>query len=447
MKHAWDGYRQYAFGMDELQPVTNGSNNKWGGWGVTLIDALDTLYIMDLFEEFNEGAAHVATLNFSAARKGYTTPFFEMVIRSLAGLLTSYEMSLDRRLLKKAQEVGDVLFPAFNTTTGIPYPRVDVNSGQPIYTSKVCIAEAGTVQLEYWKLSELTGNKTYHEAAQRVVDVLDKADKPYKGLYPIWVDIQTGAVSSGQITFGGQGDSWYEYMLKQYLYSRQTNDQYRRMYEESIDSMKEKMVKTSIYDPQMAYIGDLDSTATRFNPKFQHLTCFVPGMLALGSKPLNRPDDLELAKKLAYTCYQMYNRTDTGLGAEYVLFRDSNDLGISANGFYFGYDRSYILRPETIESLMILYRVTGDEMYKEWGWSMFLAIEKWTKTPAAYSAYGDVTSTEGKSVLTDSMESFFLAETLKYLYLLFSPVDYYSLDEFVFNTEAHPFRILRSPRP
>ncbi|KAJ1962760.1 hypothetical protein GGI12_002459, partial [Dipsacomyces acuminosporus] len=257
-------------------------------------------------------------------------------------------------------------------------------------------------------------------------------------------------VSSGHITFGGQGDSWYEYLLKQYIYSHQKNDQYRRMYEESIDAMKEKMVKTSIYDSEMAYVGDLDSAADKFNPKFQHLTCFVPGMLALGSKTLDRPDDLELAKKLAYTCYQMYNCTNTGLGPEYVLFRDSSNQGLSEIkdnndfviedlaepaafekeiGFYFGNDRSYILRPETLESLMILYRITGDEKYKEWGWSIFQAIEKWTKTPSAYSAYGDVQSTKGRVALTNSMESFFLAETLKYLYLLFSPADYYSLDD------------------
>ncbi|KAJ2777628.1 hypothetical protein GGI15_004439 [Coemansia interrupta] len=464
MRHAWEGYHQYAFGHDELLPVSNKSNDKWGGWGVTLIDALDTLYIMELYDEFDQGVTHAVNVDFAKAKKGYTTPFFEMIIRSLAGLLTAYEMSLDRRLLDKAEQVGNVLLPAFNTSTGIPYPRVDVNAGQAVPASRVCLAEAGTVQLEYWKLSELTGNPVYHNAAQRVVDILDETAKPYPGLYPIWIDIESGNLTSGQITFGGQGDSWYEYMLKQYIFSHKKNDQYRRMYVESIDSMKEKMVKRSVFDPQMYYVGDLDSTAKRFSPKFQHLTCFVPGMLALGSKVLDRPDDLELAKNLTYTCFQMYNQTVTGLGPEYVLFRDDQNKGLSktnhdddfavvsldkapdsekADGFYLGYDKSYILRPETVESLMILYRITGDKVYKEWGWQIFLALEKWTKTNSAYSAYRDVTSTKRSSMLMDSMESFFLAETLKYLYLLFSPADYYSLDEYVFNTEAHPFKLLR----
>ncbi|KAJ2610073.1 hypothetical protein H4S08_003773 [Coemansia sp. RSA 1365] len=463
MKHAWSGYRKYAFGKDELQPVSNKSNNKWGGWGVSLIDALDTLHMMEMHEEFKEGVAHVANIDFSKTEANYTTPFFEMVIRSLGGLLAAYEMSLDVRLLKKARQVGDVLMPAFNTSTGIPYPRVDINSGKAVPADRVCIAEAGTVQLEYWKLSEITGNPVYHNTAQRAVDALDKAHKPYKGLYPIWVDIDSGKLVSGQITFGGRGDSWYEYMIKQYIYSRRSNDQYRRMYEESIDGMKAKMIGQSIYDPELYYVGDLDSTATKFSPRFEHLTCFVPGMLALGSKTLGRPDDLELAKKLTYTCFQMYNRTDTGLSPEYVQFRTDNDTGISPNqgninfttvkldkpsdreksdGFYLGSNRSYILRPETLESLMVMYRVTGDKIYKEWGWQIFLAIEKWTKTSSAYSAYRDVSSIKGNEEWTDSMESFFLAETLKYLYLLFSPVDYYSLDEYVFNTEAHPFKIM-----
>ncbi|KAJ2780925.1 hypothetical protein H4R18_003172 [Coemansia javaensis] len=468
MKHAWSGYRKYAFGKDELRPVSNGSNNKWGGWGVTLIDALDTLHIMELHAEFKEAVTHVTGVDFSKATDGYTTPFFEMVIRCLGGLLSAYEMSLDPRLLEKAQQVGDVLMPAFGTSTGIPYPRVDVNAGRAVPSDRVCIAEAGTVQLEYWKLSELTGDPSYHAAAQRVVDILDRAHKPYPGLYPIWVDIASGNLTSGQITFGGMGDSWYEYMLKQYIYSRRSTAQYRRMYEESIDAMTARMVQRSIYDENMYYVGDLDATATKFSPRFQHLTCFVPGMLALGSRVLDRPADLELAKQLTYTCFQMYNLTSTGLSPEYVQFRDSKDRGISPDeaeadfttvalgaasskeerdGFYLGPNRSYILRPETIESLMVLYRVTGDLKYKEWGWQIFRAIEAWTKTPAAYSAYRDVTSTAGRSQLTDSMESFFLAETLKYLYLLFSPADYYSLDEYVFNTEAHPFRIMRSPRP
>ncbi|KAJ2722451.1 hypothetical protein GGI07_003286 [Coemansia sp. Benny D115] len=463
MKHAWEGYRTYAFGHDELHPVSNRSNDKWGGWGVTLVDALDTLHIMELHKEFKQGVTHIVDVDFSKARDGYTTPFFEMIIRTLAGLLTAYEMSLDKRLLEKAQQVGDVLLPAFNTTTGIPFPRVDVNAGRAVPSDRVCLAEAGTVQLEYWKLSELTGDPKYHRAAQRVVDVLDSAAKPYKGLYPIWIDIDSGKMTSGQITFGAQGDSWYEYMLKQHIYSRGASSQYRRMYVESIDSMKKKMVRRSIYDPQMYFVGDLDSTATRFSPKFQHLTCFVPGMLALGSKVFDRPEDLELAKNLTYTCFQMYNLTATSLGPEYVLFRDNKDVGLPttdnkddfatvsldpatnqemADGFYLGYDKSYILRPETVESIMIMYRITGDKMYKDWGWQIFSAIDKWTKTNSGYSAYRDVTSTKGKSMLMDSMESFFLAETLKYLYLLFSPADYYSLDEYVFNTEAHPFRIM-----
>ncbi|KAJ2048968.1 mannosyl-oligosaccharide alpha-1,2-mannosidase [Coemansia sp. S2] len=108
-----------------------------------------------------------------------------------------------------------------------------------------------------------------------------------------------------------------------------------------------------------------------------------------------------------------------------------------------GVDSRYILRPETLETLFILYRVTGDPKYQEWGWNIFLAIEKHAKVEAGYAGVQDVYSESSTSNHIDAMESFFLAETLKYLYLLFSPTDVISLDEYVFNTEAHPFRIIK----
>lgn len=469
MQHAWGGYSQYAFGYDELKPLSNSSDDKWGGWGITMIDALDTLYIMEMYEEFNTAVRHISKVDFARTTPNYKVSFFEMVIRSLGGLLSAYEMSLDKRLLEKAQQVGDALAVAFDTPSGIPYNSVDINAGHAVNSSRISIAEAGTVQLEYWKLSELTGNSTYHKLAQRVIDILDKDKKPHKGLYPVLIDTSTGKLTHSQITFGGQGDSFYEYLLKQYILSGQTHDQYRRMYEESIDSMKQKMVSRSLYDSQMYYIGDMDSTATKFSPRFQHLTCFAPGMLALGSKVLDRPDDLEYAKRITYTCFQMYNRTHTGLSAEYVLFREKKNQGVQPDvvvkdvtksgfieestldgptkeemerGFYFGSNKDYILRPEVVESLMYMYRITGDPVYKDWGWQIFLAIDRYTKTRAAFAAYNDVTNTDKAKEQRDSMESFFLAETLKYLYLLFSPVDYYSLDDYVFNTEAHPYKLL-----
>ncbi|KAJ2842319.1 hypothetical protein IWW36_005950, partial [Coemansia brasiliensis] len=169
----------------------------------------------------------------------------------------------------------------------------------------------------------------------------------------------------------------------------------------------------------------------------EHLACFYPGLLALGAQVLDRPQDLVMAEKLAETCFITYNMTETKLGPERVYFIDngSNQWGIEFS------DSRYILRPETLESLFILYRVTGNTKYQEWSWQIFEAIEKYARVDTGgYAAIVDVRKANVQDNYEDSMESFFLAETLKYLYLIFGPVDTLPLDKYVFNTEAHPFR-------
>ena len=91
--------------------------------------------------------------------------------------------------------------------------------------------------------------------------------------------------------------------------------------------------------------------------------------------------------------------------------------------------RKYILRPEAIESVFIMYRITGDEYWREKGWKMFSAIQSYTLTDIANSAISDVTSQV--PVFDDTMESFWLAETLKYFYLLYSDPSLISLDDYV----------------
>lgn len=89
-----------------------------------------------------------------------------------------------------------------------------------------------------------------------------------------------------------------------------------------------------------------------------------------------------------------------------------------------------------------MYRITGDRSWQEKGWRMFEAVVRATRTDIAHTAIRDVTTTEpgNEADMEDSMESFWLAETLKYFYLLFETPDVVSLDEWVLNTEAHPFR-------
>lgn len=124
----------------------------------------------------------------------------------------------------------------------------------------------------------------------------------------------------------------------------------------------------------------------------------------------------------------------SGISPEFVQFREGQDFEAGSNGHH------YLLRPETVESFFVLYHLTGDPIYREWGWEVFQAIEKYCRVGGGYGGIRDVRSEQPQ--VDNKMESFFLAETLKYIYLLFdpeTPIDL--LNKHVFNTEAHPIRM------
>lgn len=177
---------------------------------------------------------------------------------------------------------------------------------------------------------------------------------------------------------------------------------------------------------------------SRFSPKMDHLVCFLPGTLALAVHSKQLPHIwLEYAEKIAETCHQFY-MTETGLAPEISYFNidqaDKPDLNIHTA------DRFSILRPETVESYFYLWRITKNQKYRQWGWEFFQNLESYAKVEHGYSSISNVQS-KSRPQPRDRMESFFLGETLKYLYLLFADDDLLPLDKWVFNTEAHPFPV------
>jgi mannosyl-oligosaccharide alpha-1,2-mannosidase len=200
-------------------------------------------------------------------------------------------------------------------------------------------------------------------------------------------------------------------------------------------------------DPDILFSGAV-STRTgkpKLTPQVQHLGCFVGGMVALGAKLTNSMGDLETAGKLTDGCVWAYNNTPTGIMPEVFNVKECVDPtsciwdgDSDKNGFQSMVDPSYQLRPEAIESVFVMYRLTGDPSWQEKGWRMFEAIVNHTTTDIANAKITDVMASNPQTA--DSMESFWLAETLKYFYLLFSEPDLVSLDDFVLNTEAHPLK-------
>ncbi|KAF0894155.1 hypothetical protein E2562_034887 [Oryza meyeriana var. granulata] len=433
MVHAWNSYVKYAWGMDELQPQSRNGVNSFGGLGATLVDSLDTLYIMGLKDEFQRARDWVAdSLSFD---KDYDASVFETTIRVVGGLLSAYDLSGDKVFLEKAKDITDRLLPAWDTASGIPYNRINLAHGRahnPGWTNGDSIlADSGTEQLEFIALSQRTGDSKYQQKAENVIRQLQKI-YPSDGLLPIYINPHSGTASYSTITFGAMGDSFYEYLLKVWIQGNKTEHvkHYRQMWETSMDGLVSLTKKTTPSN----YYYICEKNGGSLSDKMDELACFAPGMLALGASGYEETEKAEeimnLAKELARTCYNFYQTTPTKLAGENYFFHTGQDMNVGTSW--------NILRPETVESLMYLWRLTGNKTYQDWGWDIFQAFEKNSRIESGYVGLRDVNTGEKDNM----MQSFFLAETLKYLYLLFSPPSVISFDEWVFNTEAHPLRIV-----
>ncbi|CAI0410088.1 unnamed protein product [Linum tenue] len=434
MIHAWSSYEKYAWGHDELRPQTKNGVDSFGGLGATLIDSLDTLYIMGLDEQFQRAREWVATsLDFN---KDYDASVFETTIRVVGGLLSAYDLSGDKVFLEKAKDIADRLLPAWDTPTGIPYNIINLEHGNPHNPGwtggSSILADSGTEQLEFFALSQRTGDQKYHQKAERVILELNKTF-PADGLLPIYISPDTGTGSISTITFGAMGDSFYEYLLKVWIQGNKSGavKLYRDMWEKSMKGLVSLIRRST--PSSFTYI--CEKSGDWLTDKMDELACFAPGMLALGSAGYDEPAEseriLSLAEELAWTCYNFYQSTPTKLAGENYFFRSGQDMSVGTSW--------NIMRPETVESLFYLWRLTGNKTYQEWGWNIFQAFEKNSRVEGGYVGLKDVNT----GIKDNMMQSFFLAETLKYLYLLFSPSSVISLDEWVFNTEAHPLRIVK----
>ncbi|XP_054466748.1 mannosidase, alpha, class 1B, member 1b isoform X2 [Anoplopoma fimbria] len=436
--HSWKGYKDFAWGHDELRPLSK-SYSEWFGLGLTLIDALDTMWIMGLKTEFEEAKAWVATeLTFN---KNVDVNLFESTIRILGGLLSTYHLTGDTLFLDKAKDIGSRLMPAFNTPSKIPYSDVNIGKGiahPPRWTSDSTVAEVTSIQLEFRELSRLTQEPQYQAAVAEVMKQVHKLDGKLDGLVPMFINTNSGQFThQGIYTLGARADSYYEYLLKQWIQGGKTEDQLLEDYVQAIEGVKKNLLQKSSPNG-LTFVGEISHG--QFSPKMDHLVCFLPGTLALGAHNGLPADHMDLAKELMETCYQMYIQMETGLSPEIVHFNmhqgSIRDLDVKLA------DRHNLLRPETVESLFYLFRFTRDHKYREWGWEILQNFNKYTKVSSGgYTSINNVRDPDYPSP-RDKMESFFLGETLKYLYLLFSDdPDLISLDQYVFNTEAHPLPI------
>ncbi|KMZ09073.1 uncharacterized protein Dsimw501_GD24646, isoform B [Drosophila simulans] len=440
MEHAWHNYKLYAWGKNELRPLSQRPHSAsiFGSYdlGATIVDGLDTLYIMGLEKEYREGRDWIER-KFSLDNISAELSVFETNIRFVGGMLTLYAFTGDPLYKEKAQHVADKLLPAFQTPTGIPYALVNTKTGVAknygwASGGSSILSEFGTLHLEFAYLSDITGNPLYRERVQTIRQVLKEIEKP-KGLYPNFLNPKTGKWGQLHMSLGALGDSYYEYLLKAWLQSGQTDEEAREMFDEAMLAILDKMVRTS--PGGLTYVSDLKFD--RLEHKMDHLACFSGGLFALGAA--TRQNDytdkyMEVGKGITNTCHESYIRAPTQLGPEAFRFSEAVEARALRSQ-----EKYYILRPETFESYFVLWRLTHDQKYRDWGWEAVCALEKHCRTAHGYCGLRNVYQQEPQK--DDVQQSFFLAETLKYLYLLFSDDSVLPLDEWVFNTEAHPLPI------
>ncbi|KAK0467187.1 glycoside hydrolase family 47 protein [Desarmillaria tabescens] len=471
--HAYHGYERYAAPHDELKPVSTGYKDNFNGWGVSIFDSLDTMVLLGLEGEYERARSYVEKTQFELAEHTFV-PYFETTIRYLGGLLSTYALNQDPMLLKRADELAKKLDPVFNTPSKLALFGVNPSTGEVVGPDIGILAEMATLQLEYTYLAKATGNRAHWERRYLQPDLRQTG-----GMFPIGWNLTTGQPH----------DTHLSYLLKQYLLTAKTDKANLEMY---IRATTHIITNLMYISPTRHLLYVTDTTTPTHEAQgtpthvFEHLSCFLPGLFALGAHTLPLDDldsmgvnlwtwlqrvtsamlemDIEgsssynlkelhmwAAEGLAQTCWLTYADMRTGLGPDEThmrasvhsvlgeghLWMDSMDrwkqsgargippgVGDKPPVIYTEQQRlrggpggrdyaikkpGYLLRPETIESLYIMWRVTGDAKWRERGWRIFEAIERHTKTPYGYASIKSVEVVPPPK--DDDMPSYFLAET------------------------------------
>ena len=407
--HAWNNYGRYAWGHDVLRPLSKTAHD-WYGQSLlmTPVDALDTLVLMRLDAEAERTRSLIVS-DLSFDRDIYVKNF-EITIRLLGGLLSSYQLTGDKRLLSLAEDLGNRLLPVFNSPTGLPYVYVNLHTGQT-RDAVTNPAETGTLLLEFGTLSKLTGRPVFYEKAKRALVETFKRRSPL-GLVGESINVETGVWTSTDSHISGGIDSYYEYLWKCWLLFGDKDC--RDMWDASIPAVN-KYLPDEIGGGLWYGHADMQ-TGKRTKTIYGALDAFFPGLLALSG-------DLKRARRLQASSFKMWKLH--GIEPETLDYKTMRVVA-----------RSYRLRPEIVESTYYLYHYTDDPDYRRMGEKMFDDFVKYCRTEAGYAALADVISKQQR----DEMESFVLAETFKYFYLLFAPPETLQFDKVIFNTEAHPLR-------
>lgn len=467
--HGWSAYLKHAFPDDELRPLTcdglerdpvdpsnSALNDALGSYSLTLVDSLDMFAVLGDSIGFANQVERVRRyVQFDVPS---TVQVFETTIRGLGGLLSAHILAAtpslgmsikgyDGFLLGLALDLGERLLPAFDTVSGIPSPRVNlrhgvkdgaakITNGDAADVTETCTSGAGSLLLEFGLLSRLTGDRRFDRVAREAFFELYE-NRTLLDLVPMSVDSQTGEWLAPLITGPGAGiDSFYEYALK---YAILFNDDtlmsaFTTMY---------RALKAHSYDSTGWAFRNVNSirggAVTRW---IDALGSFLPSVMVLAG-------DMVDAAKVHLVYYNIWT-TFGAIPERFNLLPRTNGSEEDGRSINTSNDTValewYPLRPEFMESNYYLYQATKDPFYLLVGERVMRDLQKFNKVACGYAGVQDVRTGQ----LSDRMESFFLSETVKYLYLLFdeanplnneksNPKKSAGNSNFVFTTEGHLF--------
>ncbi|KAJ5679670.1 mannosyl-oligosaccharide alpha-1-2-mannosidase 1B [Penicillium macrosclerotiorum] len=453
----WNQYAKYAFPDDDLLPITHEGTNDLFGWGATVVDGIDTAIIMGLTDIVEKQLKHIASVDFTLL-SAYD------LIKS-GKFPNPYDDDLVEALLSQAKSLATAISPVFDTITGLPVANLNFSTGELVRSTTTVngttynstnTAQAGTMILEYYRLSDLTGDESFRQSAQKAEKYLIKPSPApaFPGLVGTELNTDTGEF----ITFDGGWeagvDSFIEYLIKTYVYDRgdSMSPNLRDFWVTTAESSIQNIALHPYHRPELTFLSQLD-TDGNIMWSMDDYACFAGGNLLLGGKYLDRPDITELGMQVTDSCHWLYNTTLTKLGPSTIAWYNSNNLAYNnaynknatyraeaAKNGYFIEDPSYRSYPEPLESVFYAWRITGDTRWQDYNWETFQALNTTRSASVPYTEISDVNAPYGGE-LVNYVSSFYFAEVLKYLYLTFTEPDVVSLDDFVFNTECHPMTI------
>ncbi|KAK4355844.1 hypothetical protein RND71_024815 [Anisodus tanguticus] len=396
--HAFNGYMDHAFPRDELRPLSCGGEDTLGGYALTLIDSLDTLALLGDKERFTVSVEWIGkNLRFDINK---TVSIFETTIRVLGGLISAHLIasdqntgmripSYDDELLHLAEDLARRMLPAFDTPTGVPFGSVNLLHGVDEHESKITsTAGGGTLTLEFGILSRLTNDPIFEQVAKNAVRGL-WARRSKINLVGAHIDVFSGDWTQKDAGIGTSIDSFYEYLLKAYLLFG--DEEYLFIFQEAYKAA----MKYLFNDPW--YVEVNMNSAALVWPLFNSLQAFWPGLQVLAG-------DIEPAIRTHaafFSVWRRYGFTPEGFNLATLSIQQGQ--------------KSYPLRPELIESTYWLYKATRDPRYLDAGRDMLASLQYGARCTCGYCHISDVEFHKQE----DHMESFFLAETVKYLWLLF----------------------------